>query len=299
MSAAATATSSPDALTFVQSESKAVGVRGSLIERMRDNAPRIVGLMKIGMDVTVALSGNPWWIGYACFAITGRLISIAWGSKKHQDKLGEEKAEGKHQKLLGHSLRENDRKILFPRKYPVEAAAGFSIIAESFGLGFGISQFAAGATGYTAVITELIALWSYGNIVFHKEKKQGEEPQENRKSESLGFTNSSSKTVGVTGRLRRATKDNPVFVSSMANLLIGVLMVGGGIIEGYGIAYVAAGVLGMLANLTQALLVRKNEFNIEGAGEAKEDKTKAPSTNFQERIASARNRNDDLGLQPA
>ena len=310
-------------LVFAASESKSVGMRGPLIERMRDNAPRIVGLMKIGMDVAVAFTGSPWLIAYSTFAIIGRLISIGYGSKAHQDKLAEEKAEGKHQKILGHSLRENDRKILFPRKYPVESSAGLSVIAETFGVGFGITrqmerlaaaakvmemeQLGASAeaikmakdsipgSGWTAIITGLIAVWSYSNILFHKEKKKSESvSQKEEASEPLPFAKSESKTVGFTGRLRQMMKDNPVLVSSMVNVAICAAMFVGGLIEGYGMAYLVASAIGGLANLTQGLLVRKHDYNVEGA----QEKAKTPST-FEERLTQQRSRSGDLGAQPA
>lgn len=301
MANVATMENTPENLSFAKSESKAVGMHGSLMDKMRDNAPRIVGLMKIGMDVAVAMTGSPWLIAYAAFAITGRMISIIYGSKHHQEKLVEEKAAGRHQKLLGHSLRENDRKIFSPRKYPVEASAGLSVIAESFGVGYGIARFMAGATGFTPLLTGLIAVWSYGNIVFHKEKKQENAisaQQENPADNSLVFSQSKSKATGIVGRTRQSMKNNPVLVSSMVNVSICAAMFLGGLIEGLPLAYLVASIVGGLANLTQGLLVRKNDYNIEGAAVVKEGETKEPSpATFQERIVKSRD--NDLGLQPA
>lgn len=315
--ASAETVTAPEKLAFAKSTSKVLGVTSKIqgfipekiidfchAERQKeyDNAPRIIGVMKMGMDVTIAMSGNPWFISYAVFAVIGRLITITWGSKKHQEKLAREKAEGKHQNPLGHSWRDNDRKILHPREYPVEAAAGLSLVAEMFGMGFGIAQFFKGATGYTAIVTELIALWSYGNIIFHREKKNDEPnapAKEKEASEPLTFDKSQSKPVGITGRLRQAMKDNPVFASSMANVFLCCIALVGGYAEGYGVAYLTAFVIGGVANVMQGLLVRKNDYNIEGAGQNQVRESDKRAISFEERLAEQRSRGNDLGAQPA
>lgn len=313
--ASAMAMAAPSSLAFAASESKVAGMltplRKLVPEKIReichkerqlehDNAPRIVGATKIGMDVAVALTGNPFLITYAAFAICGRMISIIYGSKAHQKKLAQEKADGQPQVQLKNTLKDNDRKILHPREYPVEASAGLSVIAETFGVWYGVSKFMAGATGFTPLITGLIAVWSYGNIVFKKEKKReegAEAEQAKGKSGSLTLAASESKVVGATGKLRKSMKGNPVLVSSMVNVGICTAMLVGGIIEGLPVAYAVASVVGGFANLLQGLLVRKNDYNVEGATQ---DKTEATaSATFQERVAAAKGRGGDLGMQPA
>jgi hypothetical protein len=298
-------TVNPDALgmqvakdwLFATSESKAVAVHRSLKDKLHDNAPRIVGTMKIGMDVSAGLVGDPFLIGYAAFAIIGRLISIIYGTKKHQDKLAAEKAHGKHQHILGHSMGENVRKVAHPREYPVEASAGFSVVAETLGAGYGVEQFVMGASGYTPLLLGLLAIYSYSNILFKREKKKEEaaETKSPEESPSLLFAKSESKRMGIYSRLRTMMKDNPVLVSSMINVVISIGMILGGLfIDGLPRGYIVAGGFGAIANLTQGLLVRKNEYNVEGA--KPEQIKKSPAT-FEDRLTQERK--DDPGVELA
>lgn len=301
------AMTAPVGLAFAHSETRTVGVLTSLKkiipERIRelchkerqlelDNSARIVGGMKLAGDMVIGLSMNPFLIGYSVFAITGRLIMLTWGSKAHQKKLAEEKEDGQHDLKLGHSLKDNDRKILHPRLYPIEAAAGFSTIAESFGIGYGLWLMAAGQPWITPIVLGAIAIYSYGSVVFKKEKSKEEvEAKEKAKSDPLTFAKSDSKTAGATGRLRTAMKSSPVFTSSLINLGISVFMLVGGYLE-KNLPYMQAAPIFIAANLLSALLVRKNDYNLEGATQLQTDTP--PSATFQERVAASKGRGGDL-----
>lgn len=310
--ASAIAAATPYSLAFAHSETKTVGVlspfKRLIPEGLRtachkerqlelDNSARIVGGMKLAGDMMLGLSMNPFLIGYSIFAITGRLIMLTWGSKAHQKKLSEEKEAGEHNLKLKHSLLDNDRKILHPRLYPIEASAGLSTVAEGFGLGYGLWLMATGQPWITPIVLGAIAIYSYASVVFKKEKQKEEEAgQETGKSGALTFAKSQSKVAGASGRLRSAMKSSPVFTSSLINLGISIFMMVGGYLEN-NLPYLQAAPVFIAANLLSALLVRKNDYNLEGAIQ---DKTQtSPSATFQERVAAARNRDDDLGMQPA
>jgi hypothetical protein len=272
-------------LRFAQSESKAVGLSGGLMMgALRNNAPRVVGALKLGMDISAGLSGNPWLIGYALFAGVGRILLMIYGSKANQQKAAAAKREGESEEA-----KSTLEKVTRPREYPVEAAAGLSVIAETLaGPGYAASRFLGGEKGFTPLILGIIAIWSYANILFGKEKKKDDPaatPQ-NENKESLTFASSQSKAMGITGRVRQWMKNNPVRMSSIMQLSVGVGMLAGSLIEGgYPTAYLVAACFGIVANIVQALFVTKQGFNVEGARD--EAKNKPPAT-FEEKLAARR-----------
>lgn len=249
---------------FAQSESQTVGFAGRAMQMLRDNAPRVVGGMKLAGDLTVGLTLDPFFLGYTAFATMGRLMLLAFGTKANQQK----QAAQAHEIVTDDSWVGNCKKIIQPRHYPVEASAGVSTIAEMFGVAAGINKFVGGQSGYTPLLLGLVATWSYANILFGKEKKKDAAPAP--ESESLTFASSQSREVGWMGKLKSLFKDNPVAVSSAVQLGISLSMFIGGIMEyeSLGLAYVVAGAIFTLACLTQTLLVRKNEFNVEGAAQS-------------------------------
>jgi hypothetical protein len=291
MTSAAMTMDNVDALTFAKSESKPVGMHGSLMDKLRDNAPRIVGALKLVADVTIGFVASPLMIAYSVFAVTGRLIMMAYGTKAHQEELAAEKAAGKIQPLEN-SFSGSLKKMTRPSHYPMEAAAGFSVIGETSALGYGVERFAAGASGFTSILLGVVAILTYANILFTKEKKKDSALAE--ESESLVFEKSQSKPVGIIGRIRMAMKNNPVLVSSLIGVGISIGMLVGGIAEAYGAAWLAASVMYIAANTLQAILVRKNDFNIDGAGQDKSQQ----NLSHQDRLVAQRARGDDLGLQP-
>ncbi len=144
-------------------------------------------------------------------------------------------------------------------------------------------------------------MWSYANILLGKEKKEKNAALHTdaigasaQGPESLTFANSQSKPVGVLGKFRQKMKDSPVFTSSMVNTAICAVALVGAVIEGlpvYGIALS----IGLVANLMQGLLVKKREFNVEGA---LEDKQNPPG--YADRVAQERqNKNMGGGFAPA
>lgn len=289
-------------LVFARSESKTVGFWGNLIDKLRDNSPRVVGTMKIAMDATMGwagisgmlgigtavVPGAGFLIGYAALAIIGRIIMIAWGTKDNQRKTAEKHADENN------IAKNTFEKTLRPKEYPMEAAAGISVVAETSGVAFGATQLAATdwTKGYTSLLLGLVAVWSYANLLFGKEKSKHEVAEETKHSEKqpgLHFATSKSKTVGWFGKLRQTMKYNPVLTSSLTNVALCIAAVMGGSLEGQSFWYVAAFVMGAIANGVQALLVKKREFNIEGALEDKQQ----PQTHA-EKIERKR-QNKDLG----
>lgn len=288
--------------TFARSESGCVGMQGSLMDRVRewnrkekqwerDNAPRVVaGLHLIG-DVVGMFTLNPFMIAYSVFSISGRMLAVVYGSKDHQKKLAEEKAQGKHQNLLGDSWTDNIRKVFSPRKYPVESSSGFMTVGEVFESIYGATLLmgSGGKQGYTPFLVGMLAVWSYGNIVFGKEKKDKE--AKTPADQPLVFSQSASKPVGFMGKLKQKIKDSPVFISS---LVLAIGLIAGPFIEGLDAVYKTYALIGAAALIIQMVYVRKHDFNVEGAGE---DKKNQP-TSFQDRLEQQRGGKGDLGLQP-
>jgi len=281
-------------LHFAQSESKTLGMHGELMDTIRDNSPRIVGGLKLIGDVAAAATLNPLLITYAAFSIIGRIIVLAWGSKSHQQKMAAEVQSG--ETTIHHaqdSFLGSASKILHPRQYPIEASSGFSTVAEVFEAAFGASQFMAGKTGYTPLIAGILSVWSYANILFGKEKKK----ESNDTSESLHFAKSESKPVGFVGKIKGMLKNNPVLISSLVGISISVAMFAGALAEGLTVPYVIYTVAAVVSNVVQAMFVRKNEFNIEGAQNNMDQSDERGGASFQERLQ--KQRRGDPGLQPA
>lgn len=281
-------TVSPDwgnELRFANSESKSVGLQGNALKIIQDNAPRIVAGLKLGGDLSVGLSLNPLLMGYTAFAGLGRVLQLVYGTKDNQKKVAAEHAANKDElptTTIG--------KVLRPREYPVEAGAGLSTIAESFGVAYGVTQFMDGGTGFTPLILGAIAMWSYANILFGVEKKN-DEKSDTEKSESLVFAQSESKPLGLWGKVKNMFKDNPVLVSSLTQLGISVGMLVGGLLEGLSAYSIPAGFF-IAANVIQALFVRKQEFNVEGAqNTAKQDKS------FADRVSEEQQQRGPWGVQ--
>jgi hypothetical protein len=287
MTTAAIAMDGSDNLTFVQSESKPVGMHGPLMDKLRDNAPRIVGALKfLGIGI-VFLSGEPMLIACGVFFVTAQLIAMAYGTKENQKKLAEERKTGNQQEVGVFS------KMFSPRKYPVESSSGFAAVAEVFETGYGVQLANASGlgAGIATIFVGLAAMWSYGNILFGKEKKKEETP--NNPTESLVFAKSESKPVGFFGRFRQFAKDNPVFVSSATLIGLCAIAIVGGILGGAASPWYIAGLtLGLVANVIQTIFVTQKGFNVEGAAEEKQK-------SHQDRLIEQRARGNDLGVQPA
>jgi len=293
-------------LHFARSESKQVGLHGSLIDKMRANSVRIVGWMKFVADMFIGFSGNPFLIGYSVFSGIGRLIMIGYGTKANQQKEAE-KAAGKAPEKSGVI-----DKILHPSKYPVEAAAGSSIIGEASAGAYGIELIRDALDpnhykGWPLFICELFAVYSYGNLLFSKEKKEEKKEDSPGEKQSLVFAKSHSKQVGITGKAKQWMKEHPVIVSSIINIGVGITMM----CYATGVPYFIGASILLLANVVQALLVKKREFNVEGALEDKKLQQQSPvqSASQQPAVGShtarlltartSREAGDDMAVSPA
>lgn len=299
---AALAQNQTNDLTFARSESKTTGVKGGFLDTLRDlnrkekqweydNAPRVAGIIKLVATLLILASADSMLVPFAVFGTIAQLISVAYGSKSNQQKQAGEKkhTEASAEKgLLG-----GVKKIFHPKQYPVEANAGFSAVAEVFETGYGIKEFMGGGTGFTPIILGVMGLSSYVNVLFGKEKKKEEALTKTNSQAPLFFTMSQSKPAGLTGRLKQVMKNNPVLTSYLMLTAICVGGVIGSILEQKHIFYIGGLALAAVANLTQALLVRKSDYNIEGTAAGKNQ----PAT-FQDRIEQQRSRDDGLGVQP-
>lgn len=293
----AAAATAPESLTFAHSESKTVGFGGKAVQWLRNNAPRVVGGLKLAGDITVGFSLNPFLIGYSVFSGIGRVVMLVYGTKENQQKAASNGVET--QEKPDDSWLANLKKGLHPKQYPVESSSLFSIVGEASALGYGISQFIACGAGITPMILEPIAIWSYANMLFTKEETTKEKAKTGNaegSSNSLTFAQSKSKSLGFTGRIKEMIKGNPVLVSSVVQLGLVGAMVTGALIEGLSMALVVAGGFYVSALVVQALFVRKNEFNVEGAKD-KDTKTPQPTQRMtlEEKIAARNQR----GAEPA
>ena len=244
-------------LRFAASESRVVGFGGSWMNTIRANAPRIVGMLKLAGDITVGFSGAPLLMAYSALAITGRLIMIGYGTKKNQQKTAQDTTPELDALAEDRSFTGTLKKAAHPKAYPVEASSALSVIAETFGVAYGAS-----IDAWTPILLGLVAVGSYANMLFGKEKETPATYQET----SLRFASSQSESQGWAGGIMQKFKDNPVFTSSLINSAISVGMIIGTLLEPQmSIAYLVAGAIFLAANLLQAFFVSKQEFNIEGA----------------------------------
>ena len=125
----------PTHMNFASSESKAVGMGGTWVDKVKDNAPRIVGGMKLAGDIGMGLIGHPLMILYSAFAITSRLIMIGFGTKTNQ----QDAAKAYQSKLSNETgTLAAVKKALHPKAYPIEASSASSSIAEVFGISYGV-----------------------------------------------------------------------------------------------------------------------------------------------------------------
>ena len=307
-------------LRFASSQSKAVGLSGSWMDYIRNNAPRIVGVMKIGGDIATSLT-HPIMYGYGLFAIIGRFIMIGYGTKDNQKSAAKEYQQdpSKLDKEGGEVTTLS--KILHPKAYPIESSAALSLIAEPFGIAYGISRFfvkktqeeitkeakelvektpdlpweealeqAASSTGFTPIILGVIGVLSYANILFSKEKEE-KKPQADKEQGddgSLRFAESTSKPQGWLAPITKKLKENPVFTSSLINASIATMMMIGGIWERQPIVYIISGAIGLASNLLMAFAVSKQGFNIEGAEEEKKNQQGQSSQPFAEKELTKR-----------
>lgn len=282
-------------LRFASSESKMVGASGGLMDKLRANSPRVVGMLKLPGDMSVSIiNPNPFLICYTVLACIARIIMIMYGTKANQAKVADElgNESGAEESIWG--------KITNPSKYPVESSAAISTVAEAFGLAYGVSMFMAGGTGFTPIVVGLIAVWAYSHILLGKEGKdiQKTAEEQNAEQQSLVFASSQSKDLGWWGGIQQKMKENPVFSSSITNLGVSAFMIIGGLLESGLTAYAVAGCLFAIGNAVQAMLVTKRGFNIEGAKEAvaenpnyeesEKDGEKQSGQRFTERLASQR-----------
>ena len=272
-------------LVFAHSESNPVGAHGTLIDKMRANSVRIVGGMKLVGDIFVGFDGNPLLLTYAIFSGVGRLIMIGYGTKANQQKAADAAAGKPPPKasIFG--------KIFHPSQYPIEAAAGSSMIGEAAAGVFGAEVIRHPALGLVApdntaadvakhlhkgwaiFLCELFAVYSYSNLLFSKEKKDPAKDAEKSNGQSpLVFAQSQSKPVGIIGKTKQWMKEHPVIVSSIINVGVGITMM----CFATGVPYFIGATILLAANVVQALLVKKREFNVEGALEDRKLAQKTP-----------------------
>ena len=217
-------------LLFARSASKTVGVSGPLVGLLRANAPRVVGGLKILAGLSLGFA-DPILIGFAVFFAIAQIIPMAYGTKANQEKTAREMNGAAPDKETGIIA-----KVFNPRAYPVESSAGFAVVSQLFGVAYGGKLLAQQAWGGLAPLgIALLSIASYVNILLGQEKKdpQGKNTADEQKApldkepDALVFSQSESKPVGMTGRLMKFMKNNPVLTSSvglMAACVVGIVV---------------------------------------------------------------------------
>ena len=211
---------------------------------------------------------------------------IGYGTKANQQKVADAAA-GKAPEKQG-----TIGKILHPSEYPVEAAAGSSMVGEAAAGVYGAELIrdhipADFSKGWAIFLCELLAVYSYGNLLFTKEKKDPAKDKTGNE-QSLMFAQSQSKPVGMIGKARAWMKEHPVIVSSIINIVVGITMM----CFATGPAYFVGASILLAANVVQALLVKKRDFNVEGALEDRQAVGTLPVGAHTARVAGERQQRD-------
>ena len=247
----------PTSLNFANSESKAVGAGGSMINRfVKEHAPQIVGGLHLAANSAIFLTANPFAMASAVVGMTGKLIMIGYGTKENQHRMA---ASGKEQNGQHHGLFGQLEKVANPKAYPIESASGMSAISSAMMIGYGLS-----GGGLIPIISEVLSLAASIFLITGEEKKEG---QEKTPCGSVLFAHSNSNALAWCGKELQMLKDNPVFTSSMVNTVINLGTMIGGAVTGN--PYLAvAGALFAASTITQAAYIKKSDYNIEGAEQA-------------------------------
>ena len=117
-------------LQFRSTEHKVLGMEGPLVDTFRDNAPRIVGALRLG-SILMASVAHPLLGLHAAFVLGSEAILLLFGNKKSVEK---HKTEEGEQPLFGPL-----GKVAQPHKYPIEASAAFDVLGEIAHLLLGVS----------------------------------------------------------------------------------------------------------------------------------------------------------------
>jgi len=251
-------------LRFTQSDSKVVGMGGTLLEKFKDNAASIVGLMQMAGAAVLLLHESPLIVALGAAGIVTRGVMALYGNKSHRQQMI--KSRDFSAPDLGHGVVDTIRKALRPSEYPIEFAAAASLLASAVGTFFGAALETDGVDtthGKTLIGVGIVSMLAYGYLLFGKEKKS-EDKQE--KGQSLPFAHSESKAQSWLGDTLQTLKDQPVFTSSLVTAMLTSATVIGNMIEGNEILAIT-GAIFLASHIIQALFVTKKDFSIEGARE--------------------------------
>lgn len=251
-------------LRFTQSESKVVGMGGTLMEKFKDNAASIVGLMQMAGAAALLLHESPLIIALGAAGIVTRGVMALYGNKSHRQHMI--KSRDPSTPELGHGFVDTIRKATRPSEYPIEFAAAASLLASAVGTFFGAALETDGIDtthGKTLIGVGIVSMLSYGYLLFGREKKS-EGKQEKR--QSMPFAHSESKAQGWLGDKIQTLKDQPVLASSLVTAMLTSAAVIGNAIEGNEILAIS-GAIFLASQIIQALFVTKKDFSIEGARE--------------------------------
>ena len=122
-----------ESLQFESSDHNMVGLEGDAIDKMRDNAPSIVGGLRLGSVLMMAV-GHPLSFIHGLFVLGSEAVLLLYGNKEH---IEQQKEESKGDEPAGVMT-----KAFNPKKYPIESSAAMDTIGEMSHLILGIALLA-------------------------------------------------------------------------------------------------------------------------------------------------------------
>ncbi len=253
---------------MVNHESKSSGFlhtfRNNTPQVVKDNAPRVVaGLKMIASGIMLASPNKGMKLG-GMFNMLGHTTIVLFGHKKtEQEKEGLRDADGLEES--GNPIVANIGKIIQPHKYPIESGTALFTIGDAFWAASGFTD-EGKKVSYPHLLGGAWNLASDVNLIVTGE-------------DIKGFTNPHAK--GTVPYYVSELQHKPVLTSSLMNMLGDSSSLIGGAYDhfvngGTKHTMVLGGLL-ITANTLQALLVHKNDYNIEEDPSLAKNKEQTPS----------------------
>jgi hypothetical protein len=191
--------------------------RDSMPKALTDNAPRVVGALKVaGPFVVFAKSDNIIFrTAAALFMLAYSVMTIFGGKKTAEEK---EKLRKENENLDTKSIGGKLKRVLKPKQYPIETAETISAFGSLFWIAGGLKYGQKGedkenkwlrfGAGFASLGSDL-------NAAFTQER--------------IGDPNANPHKKGSLKYYRRVLKNRPIIVSSSLNILCDLLSIGQGI----------------------------------------------------------------------
>lgn len=226
-------------------------LRAATPDVIRNNAPRVVALLKICGSSSMLLSKNRLFsVAGAGFIAANSIIGI-FGTKKSEEQKERLRQEEESKKMPAGGVAEYAFKALHPGKYPLESGATLASASSVLWTAAGVYG-NKGELSYGRLLGGGLSLAADANIALTKER--------------FADVKANTHPKGSAGYYLTELKHRPVLVSSLLNVACDAASIVGGLHEyrkGKEINTLVAGAFLMSANLFQAAYVNKNDYNIE------------------------------------